>query len=347
MNLPPNIAIVGVTGAVGQELLKLINERNFKFDSLKPLASKRSAGKKLEFQGKTYVIEELTEVSFEGIDITFFSAGGSISKKYAPIAGKKSIVIDNSSAFRMAEGIPLIIPEVNPHHLTWLDKLESKIIANPNCSTILMNLVVYPLHKISPVERVVVSTYQASSGAGLQAMKELEQQTKEYSEGKRGSKLTQDIFGRQYIFNLFSHNSVINLETGYNEEEIKMVKETKKIFDDNSIQITATCVRVPILRAHCESINLTFRGSLSESNAREIVSKAPGVSVADNREENRFPEPLMASGKDDIFVGRIRADISQSPGKGIEMFIAGDQIRKGAALNAIQIAELLIQRSIK
>lgn len=352
----PVIAIAGITGAVGQELLELIQERGFEFSEIRPLASKRSAGKNFDFLGKTYTIQELREDSFDGVDISFFSAGGSISKKFGPIAGRaksnglfhaQNIVIDNSSAFRMTPDVPLIVPEVNPHHLDWLNdpnKDTQNIIANPNCSTILMNLAVYPLHKKVGVSRVVCSTYQAASGAGAEAMKELETQAKEHATGVSAEKLTQDIFGRQYIFNLFSHNSAISPETGYNEEEMKMVNETRKIFEDPEINVSATCIRVPVLRAHCESINLSFKGELGEDEAREVLRNASGVDVIDDRQNNIFPEPIKASGKDDVFVGRIREDISQPKRKGLDIFIAGDQIRKGAALNAIQIAELLQQR---
>eukprot|EP00468_Gymnochlora_sp_CCMP2014_P012167 CAMPEP_0167747294 /NCGR_PEP_ID=MMETSP0110_2-20121227/4203_1 /TAXON_ID=629695 /ORGANISM="Gymnochlora sp., Strain CCMP2014" /LENGTH=371 /DNA_ID=CAMNT_0007632183 /DNA_START=21 /DNA_END=1136 /DNA_ORIENTATION=- len=330
-----NIAIAGATGAVGQELLELLEERNFPVKSLKLLASARSAGKKIPFIGKELTVEELTEDSFDDVDIAFFSAGGSQSRKFGPVAGKKScLVIDNSSAFRMDPACPLVVPEVNADAIP--DAKESMIIANPNCSTIIMNTVVWPIHQKAKCKRVVVSTYQAASGAGAQAMAELEQQAKDWV---KGDAITQDIFGRQYIWNLFSHNSDIDPETGYNEEELKMVKETKKIFSEPDIAVTATCIRVPVLRAHCEAINLELESSVSEEEVKEILAKAPGVELADNRADNAFPEPLDASGKDDILVGRIRSDVSQPKGQGIEMFVAGDQIRKGAALNAVQIAE--------
>mmetsp|Transcript_6078 Transcript_6078/g.10818 ORF Transcript_6078/g.10818 Transcript_6078/m.10818 type:complete len:361 (+) Transcript_6078:232-1314(+) len=336
----PVVAIAGSTGAVGQELLDLMKERNFPFADIKLLASARSAGKTQEFMGKTYTIEELTTDSFKDVDIAFFSAGGSQSKDYAPAAASAgAVVIDNSSAYRMDPDVPLVVPEVNPD--AAFDRPKG-IIANPNCSTIIMNMVVWPLVQKAGVERVVVSTYQAASGAGAAAMAELEQQAKDWVAGK--SPVTQDIFGRQYVFNLFSHNSGIDLETGYNEEETKMVKETKKIFSDPNINVTATCIRVPVLRAHCESINVTLKQPLTADEAREVLRNAPGVTVQDDRENNQHPEPLSASFQDDCFVGRIRQDVSQADNKGIEMFVAGDQIRKGAALNAIQIAELLMSR---
>ncbi len=337
MNNPPRIAIAGVTGAVGQEFLEIIEQRDFPFSSLKMLASARSAGKQQAFKGEAYPIEELTGDSFGDVDIALFSAGGSISRKFGPAAAEAGcVVVDNSSAFRMDQNTPLVVPEVNSGDISG----HQGIIANPNCSTIIMNVPVWPLHQAVGVKRIVVSTYQAASGAGAAAMAELEQQAKDWV---AGDELTQDIFGRQYIWNLFSHNSNINPETGYNEEEEKMIKETRKIFHDDSIQVAATCVRVPVLRAHCESVNLTFEKPLSEDEAREILKAAPGVTVMDDRDSNRHPEPLDASHEDDVFVGRIRGDASQADGYGLEMFIAGDQIRKGAALNAIQIAEALVE----
>lgn len=334
---PVSIAIAGATGAVGQELLELLAERNFPLKNLKLLASARSAGKTMKFDGKDLTVEELTENSFDDVDIAFFSAGGSQSKKYGPIAGKAGcLVIDNSSAFRMAKDCPLVVPEVNADHIPQAE--DSMIIANPNCSTIIMNTVVWPLHQKAECKRVVVSTYQAASGAGAQAMAELEQQAKDWVQGDN---ITQDIFGRQYIWNLFSHNSPIE-DTGYNQEEMKMVLETKKIFSEPDIAVTATCVRVPVLRAHCEAINLTLDKSMTEEEAKTILSKSPGVALVDDRDSNTFPEPLDASGKDDILVGRIRSDLSQPDGFGLELFVAGDQIRKGAALNAVQIAEEVI-----
>ncbi len=336
MNNPPHIAIAGVTGAVGQEFLRLLEQRSFPFASMKMLASARSAGKTVDFKGTTYTIEELTADSFDGVDLALFSAGGSISKKFGPIAAEKGcVVVDNSSAFRMDPDTPLVVPEVNPQEIAN----HKGIIANPNCSTIIMNVPVWPLHQAFGVKRVVVSTYQAASGAGAQAMAELEQQAKDWV---ADDPITQDIFGRQYIWNLFSHNSDIDPDTGYNTEETKMIKETRKIFGIEDIQVSVTCIRVPVLRAHCESINLTFEKPATEQQVREILAAAPGVTVLDDRENNQHPEPLIASDEDDVYVGRIRTDAGQPEGYGIEMFIAGDQIRKGAALNAVQIAELLL-----
>ena len=301
----------------------------------------RSAGQKVEFDGKEYVIEELTADSFRDVDIALFSAGGSISKNFAPAAVEHgTIVIDNSSAFRMDPTCPLVIPEVNGDEVKQFSiGGKAGIIANPNCSTILCLMAVTPLHRSKTVKRMVVSTYQAASGAGAAAMKELETQTKEVL---NGDEPTTTIFGRQYAFNIFSHNSSVDLENGYNEEELKMVKETKKIWGDNDVRVTATCIRVPVMRAHAESINLQFEEGIELQEAKDLLAGFPGVSVMDDRAGNDFPTPLAASFKDDIYVGRLRHDLSQDGHKRLDMFICGDQIRKGAALNAVQIAELLV-----
>lgn len=330
-----HIAIAGVTGAVGQEFLRIIEQRNFPFDSLKMLASSRSAGKKIEFMGKSYTVEELTEDSFEGIDIALFSAGGGRSKQFAPAAVKAgAVVIDNSSAFRMDPEVPLIVPEVNADAIAD----HKGIIANPNCTTIIANVPVWPLHKANPVKRMVVSTYQAASGAGQSAMLEMIQQAKEVLENKP---VTCNTLKYQLAFNLYCHDSAIG-DNGYNEEEMKMVKETHKIFNCPSIAITCTCVRVPVVRTHCESINLEFTDPITPDEVRDLLSTAPGVSIIDDRKENRFPMPTDASGKDDVYVGRIRTDESIPDNRGINLWIAGDQIRKGAALNAVQIAEKML-----
>lgn len=343
----PTVAIVGATGAVGQEFLRVLDQRSFPMSGLKLLASARSAGKSVEFQGKPIVIEELTEQSFAGVDIALFSAGGSISKQYAQAAvDAGAVVVDNSSAFRMTAGVPLVVPEVNPEAIRAAniglgEGQQAGIIANPNCSTIIMLLAVTPIHRAVGVKRVVVSTYQAASGAGAAAMAELEQQTREVLEGKAP---TCNIFSQQYAFNLFSHNSAMK-PNGYNEEELKMVHETHKIWSqegENKTAITATCIRVPVMRAHAESINLTLDKPLTEDEARKLLAEAPGISLIDDRANNRFPTPLDASHADDVFVGRIRHDMSQPGGQGLDLFVCGDQIRKGAALNAVQIAELLL-----
>jgi aspartate-semialdehyde dehydrogenase len=330
-----NVAVVGVTGAVGQEFLNVLGERNFPIKNLKLLASARSAGKKKTFRGETYTVEELTRDSFNDIQIALFSAGGSISREFAPVAVKAgAIVVDNSSAFRMKDGIPLVVPEVNPQTI----EKHNGLIANPNCSTIIMNVPVWPLHKVNRVKRIVVSTYQAVSGAGAWGLEELDRQIKAYATGAAIEKVK---FPHQIVNNLFSHNTKI-AENGYNEEENKMLFETRKIFGDPKIGISATCVRVPIPRAHCEAINLEFERPITPAEARAILSKAPGVKIVDNAEANLFPMPLDASGQDNVLVGRIRQDVSREDGRGIELFVSGDQIRKGAATNAVQIAEKLI-----
>jgi len=330
-----NLAIAGVTGAVGQEFLKIIEQRDFPFDSLKMLASSRSAGKTIEFKGKKYIVEELTKESFERINIALFSAGGARSKEFAPAAAKSgAVVVDNSSAFRMDPQVPLVIPEINPQKI----KEHKGIIANPNCSTIIGIVPVWPLHRANPVKRMVVSTYQAASGAGYSAMLELEQQSRQILEGKEP---TCKVFPYQIAFNVFSHNSSLG-PNGYNEEETKMVNETRKIFDCPDIAITCTCIRIPVFRAHCESINLEFAKPITPEQVRDLLSTAPGVAVLDDREHNRFPMPIDASGKDEIFVGRIRQDQSIPENRGINIWVAGDQLRKGAALNAVQIAEKLL-----
>jgi aspartate-semialdehyde dehydrogenase len=330
-----NVAIAGVTGAVGQEFLRILEERDFPLDSLRVLASSRSAGKTIQFRGKEYVVEQLTEKSFDRVDIALFSAGAERSKIFAPPAVKAgAVVIDNSSAFRMTPDVPLVIPEINPHKI----KDHKGIIANPNCSTIIGIVPVWPLHKANPVKRMIVSTYQAASGAGQSAMLELEQQTREILAGK---KPTIKVLPYQLAFNLFSHNSSLD-NTGYNLEEVKMVNETLKIFDCPDIAITATCIRVAVFRAHSESINLEFTDPITPDEVRKLLEDAPGVSLLDDREHNRFPMPIDATGKDDIFVGRIRQDLSIPENRGINLWVAGDQLRKGAALNAIQIAEKLL-----
>jgi aspartate-semialdehyde dehydrogenase len=330
-----NVAIAGATGAVGQEFLTVMAERNFPIKNLKLLASAKSAGKEMQFAGKTYKVEELTHDSFKDVKIAFFSAGGSISKEFAPSAVKAgAVVIDNTSAYRMKEGIPLVVPEVNPEAI----HKHVGIIANPNCSTIIMNVPVWPLHKANRVKRIIVSTYQAVSGAGAWGLYELEAQQKAFG---AGGEIKKEKFPHQIFNNVFSHNTKI-AENGYNEEENKMVNETRKIFGDPRIMVAATCVRVPIPRAHSESINLEFERPMSPQQVRDILSKAPGVTIVDNIEANHFPMPLEASGQDNVLVGRIRQDISRDDGRGIEMFVSGDQIRKGAATNAVQIAEKLI-----
>jgi aspartate-semialdehyde dehydrogenase len=330
-----NVAIVGATGAVGQEFLTVLAERNFPIKNIKFLASARSAGKTVTFKGTTHPVEELNHDSFKDVQIAFFSAGGSVSKEFAPSAVKAgAVVVDNTSAFRMKEGVPLVVPEVNPEQI----HRHNGLIANPNCSTIIMNVAVWPLHRANRVRRVIVSTYQAVSGAGAWGLWELDAQMKAYV---MGHAIAKEKFPHQIVNNLFSHNTKI-ADNGYNEEENKMVQETRKIFADPKIMITATCVRVPVPRAHSESINLEFERPITPDQVREILSKAPGVKIVDDHERNHFPMPLEASGQDDVLVGRVRQDISREDGRGIDLFVAGDQVRKGAATNAVQIAEKLI-----
>src|SRR3954462_2887368 len=330
-----NVAIVGATGAVGQEFLNVLAERNFPIRNLKLLASSRSAGKQVQFKGQTYTVEELTHDSFKDFKIAFFSAGGSISKEFAASAVKAgAVVVDNTSAFRMKDGVPLVVPEVNPEMI----QKHVGLIANPNCSTIIMNVPVWPLHKVNRVKRIIVSTYQAVSGAGAWGLYELDAQLKAYA---RGEPIVKEKFPHQIASNLFSHNTKV-AENGYNEEENKMVNETRKIFGDPRIMVSATCIRVPVPRAHSESISLEFERPITPDQVREILSKAPGVKIVDDRENTHFPMPLEASGQDLVVVGRTRQDISRDDGRGIDLFVSGDQVRKGAATNAVQIAEKLI-----
>lgn len=331
-----NVAVVGVTGVVGQEMLNCLEKCNFPVGELRAMASARSAGKTIKFKGKDVTIIEATTEAFKGIDIALMAVESDQSKEFSPAAAKAgAVVIDNSSAYRMDAEVPLVVPEVNPQDIRNRPK---GIIANPNCSTIIMNVPVWPLHRVNPVKRLVISTYQAASGAGRPAMEELEATTKAWAAGEP---IVTKIFPYQLTMNLFSHNSGIG-ENGYNQEEMKMVKETRKIFHCPEIRVGVTCVRVPVMRAHCESVNIEFTNPITEDEVRAILEKAPGVRILDDRKANRSPQPLDATGQGDIFVGRIRQDISQPDNKGIEMFISGDQILKGAAYNAVQIAELLL-----
>ncbi|MBD2092766.1 aspartate-semialdehyde dehydrogenase [Microcoleus sp. FACHB-1515] len=330
------VAILGATGAVGTELLQLLEERNFPIASLKLLASPRSAGQTVTFEGEEVAIEALGDDAFAGIDIVLASAGGKISKAWAAKAVEAGAVfIDNSSAFRMDADVPLVVPEVNPEAA----RSHQGIIANPNCSTILMNVAVYPLHQVQPVQRIVVSTYQSASGAGARAMEEVKRQAQAILNGETPET---EIFPYPLAFNLFPHNTPIN-EAGYCEEEMKMINETRKIFGDPNIRISATCVRVPVLRAHSEAVNLEFSSPFEVASAREILSTVAGIKLVEDWQANHFPMPIEASGKDEVLVGRIRQDLSHP--NGLELWLSGDQIRKGAALNAVQIAELLIQES--
>jgi aspartate-semialdehyde dehydrogenase len=334
----PVVAIVGVTGAVGAEFIATMDKRNFPVGKLKALASARSAGRTIDFRGEKIAIEELTERSFEGVDIALFSAGGGISRKFAPAAVKAgAVVVDNSSAFRMDPNVPLVIPEINAGRI----RDHKGIIANPNCSAITALVPLWPIHRQNRIKRMIVSTYQAASGAGAAAMDELVESTRAYLDGRP---FTPKVIPLPYAFNVFSHNTAIDPETGYNDEETKVIKETRKIFEDEQIAIGVTCVRVPVLRAHCEAITFECEKPITEDEVRAILSKAPGVRIVDDRAKNYFPMPIDASGQDDVLVGRIRKDLSDPSGRSISMFVSADQLLKGAALNAIQIAELLPQR---
>ncbi len=334
------VAIAGATGAVGVEFLRCLEERNFPISELRLLASARSAGKTMPFRGRDIAVEELTENSFQDIDVAFFSAGGSISKKFAPIAVKAgAVVVDNSSAFRMDPGVPLVIPEINPDAIAE----HNGIIANPNCSTIIGIVPLWPIHRKNRIRRLIASTYQAASGAGAAAMDELRESTRAHLENRE---YKNTVLPHPYAFNLFSHNSKIDPETGYNEEETKMIKETRKIFGDPDIRISATCIRVPVLRAHSEALTFECERPITPAEVREILRAAPGVKLVDDPEKNYFPMPKDASGQGDVLVGRIRQDLSDPSGRSISMFVAGDQLLKGAALNAVQIAEVMVQRGM-
>jgi aspartate-semialdehyde dehydrogenase len=333
-----NVAVLGATGAVGTEILALLKERNFPVERLTVLASPRSAGQTLTWGDRTLTVEALGPEAFQGIDIVLASAGGSISKEWLPRAvAAGAVAIDNSSAFRMDPEVPLVVPEVNPHHL----QNHRGIIANPNCTTILLCVCLYPLHRVNPVRRVVVATYQSASGAGARAMAEMEQQAREMLAGQPP---TTEIFPYPLAFNLFPHNSPMQAN-GYCQEEMKMVNETRKICDAPDLRLTATCVRVPVLRAHSEAVNLEFAQPITPDAARSLLATAPGVKLVEDWEKNYFPMPLEATSQDEVLVGRIRQDISNPDGTGLEFWLSGDQIRKGAALNAVQIAETLIAQA--
>ncbi len=332
-----NIAILGATGAVGKELLELLAERKFPIKNLKLLASPRSAGSTVTFKGQEIIVEAVQDNSFEDVDIVLASAGGSTSKAWAKKAvAAGAVVIDNSSAFRMDDTVPLVVPEINPEAAVN----HQGIIANPNCTTILMGVAIYPLHQIQPIKRVVVATYQSASGAGARAMEEAKIQARDILDGKEPKA---EILPYPIAFNLFPHNSPLD-DQGYCEEEMKMVNETRKIFNSSEIRVSATCVRVPILRAHSETVNIEFEQPFSVEKARELIAAAPGVKLVEDWQSNYFPMPIDATGQDPVLVGRIRQDISHDCG--LELWLCGDQIRKGAALNAIQIAELLLDKNL-
>lgn len=329
-----NVAVVGATGAVGQCMMKILEERNFPVKELRPLASERSEGKTVTFKGKEIPVQVLGHDSFNGIDIALFSAGAARSKEFASSAVKAgAVVIDNTSQFRMDPEIPLVVPEVNPEDI----KKHKGIIANPNCSTIGMVVALWPIHKAAKIKRIVVTTFQSVSGAGQAAVNELCDQTKAFV---AGDKLNIKKFPHQIAFNLIPHIDVF-LENGYTKEEIKMVNETKKIMRDDSIGVTATCVRVPVFYAHSESINIELEKKLSAREAKKILSEAENIKVFDDPSKNEYPLPWDVGGKDDTFVGRIREDESCS--NCLNLWVVSDNLRKGAALNAVQIAEVLVK----
>ncbi len=331
------VAVAGATGAVGNEMVSILEERNFPVGKLKLLCSTRSAGTKIDFKGKSYNAEVLNENSFTGVDIGLFSPGGSVSEKFAPIAGKAGcVVIDNTSAFRMDPQVPLVVPEVNAHAIAKYS--QKNIISNPNCSTIQMVVALKPIHDVAKIKRIVVSTYQAVSGTGKRAIRELESQVLAIYNNQE---IKKEIYPHQIAFNCLPHIDVF-FDNGYTKEEMKMVNETRKIMEDDSIRVTATTVRVPVFYGHSESVNIETEKKLTADEVRKILSKAPGVLVVDDPKKFEYPLAIDAAGKDETFVGRIRED--ESIPNGINLWIVSDNIRKGAALNAVQIAEILIQK---
>lgn len=334
---PLHVAVLGASGAVGQELLLLLAERRFPVARLTLLASPRSAGQQVEWNGQTLTIEPVSAEAFNGVDVVLASAGGSVSKQWAPVAAAAgAVVIDNSSAFRMDAEVPLVVPEVNPHAAF----LHNGVIANPNCTTILMTLALAPLAARRSLRRVVVSTYQSASGAGARAMEELAQLSRTVLDGGTPQS---SVLPHSLAFNLFLHNSPLQ-DNGYCEEELKMLNETRKIMGLPDLRVSATCVRVPVLRAHSEAINIEFNEPFPVEEARALLAKAPGVELIEDFNANRFPMPTDVTGRDAVAVGRIRRDLSEP--NALELWLCGDQIRKGAALNAIQIAELLMDPAL-
>lgn len=333
------VAVLGATGVVGQEILSVLEQRTFPVSELRPLASARSAGRTVQFGGSEIPVEPAGTNSFHGIDLVLASAGATVTRELAPAIRKSgAVLVDNSSAFRMHPEVPLVVPEVNPEALAS----HQGIIANPNCVAIILTVAVAPIHRAVGITRIVVSTYQSASGAGLAAMQELQSQAREVLDGIEP---TPHALPHPIAFNVFSHNTAIGVD-GYNGEETKVMNETRKILSAPWLAITATCVRVPVLRAHTESINLTLSGPLTPDGARAILGRAPGVEIVDDRERNLFPMPKIATGRDAVYVGRIRRDLSQPEGYGLDLFVCGDQLRKGAALNAVQIAEALVGRAV-
>lgn len=332
-----SVAVVGATGAVGREILSILEERKFPADPIRLFASEKSVGEKLSFQGKAVLVERLDEKSFQGSQIAFFSAGGSVSQKYAPIAARSgAVVIDNTSAFRMEPDVPLVVPEVNPNDVAQYSKRG--IIANPNCSTIQMVVILKPIHDRVRIKRIVVSTYQSTAGAGQKAMDEL---TAQVSSLFNQREVTKKVFPHQIAFNCIPHIDLF-LENGYTKEEMKMIQETQKILGDQTIQVTATAVRVPVFCGHSEAVNIETEKKITAEEARRLLKEAPGVIVHDQPANNEYPLAIEAAGRDEVFVGRIREDFSIP--NGLNLWIVADNLRKGAALNAIQIAEVLIEK---
>lgn len=330
-----NVAIVGATGAVGLELLRCLEERDFPVASIKLLASPRSAGRTMNFKGQPLKVEALEPESFEGVDVALFSAGAGISREYAPLAAAKGcLVVDNSSAFRMQPQTPLVVPEVNGGLLAD----RPAIVANPNCVAAIAVMALNPLHAQNPIQRVIGATYQAASGAGAAAMAELEESTAAYL---RGEAFQPKVLPHPYAFNLFSHNASVDPATGYNGEELKAMEEIRKIMSTPELRLSFTCIRVPVLRAHSMSLTVEFERAVTPAEAAEWLDAAPGVRLVDDKAANHFPMPNEASGQDDVLVGRIRQDLSDPTGRTLSIFVAGDQLLKGAALNAVQIAEAL------
>lgn len=351
----PSVAVVGATGAVGREMLTVLEQYNFPHGELRALASAKSAGSEIPYRNSSIKVAELTADSLRGVDIALFSAGSGISKQFGPDAAKAgTIVIDNSSAFRMNENVPLVVPEVNeaavrPMIDAWKKNLPARqarsgavpggIVANPNCSAIIMLVALNPLRDAFGIDRVIVSTYQAASGAGAKGMDELEAQSRDVLAGRPAQP---KFFQEPYAFNLFSHNTTVDLDTGLNVEEQKMIEESWKIWNDRTIGISPTCIRVPVMRAHSESIAVRLKKPATLEQVRSTLAKGRGVKIVDDRAGNSFPTPLKASGGDDVLVGRIRPDVSAPAGENLwyNLFIAGDQLRKGAAQNAVQIAQM-------
>jgi aspartate-semialdehyde dehydrogenase len=334
------VAIVGATGAVGAELIDQLERRDFPVGELRLLASPRSAGRSLAFKGRPVVVQALDEDAFDGVDVAFFSAGAGISRRFGPIAAARgALVVDNSSAFRMDEGTPLVVPEVNGHDLPAQG--SGRLVANPNCVTAVAVMALGPLHREVPIRRVIAATYQAASGAGAAAMEELRASTAAYLDGRA---FQPQVLKHPYAFNLFSHDAAVDPATGYNGEEAKVMDELRKILGAPDLRVGITCVRVPVLRAHAMALTVEFESPLAAERAREILADAPGVRLVDDVAANHFPMPNEASGRDEVLVGRIRPDTSDPTGCSVALFVVGDQLLKGAALNAIQIAEAMAER---